>query len=174
VEEQVLEEVYVLSPVSNGGYEFIDTIPMSALKGVVPNLGDRITLDLYNNDEGDGLAVAEVIGRHFVRYIDESDGDEAYAWFLVVQTVELDHTSKLAEAIGAVFRNELRPIAPPPTKTPPVVYDLVAPPTLPRSKRISHKMKDPAFWTPERKEVMQKKREARLERMKRMGITDAD
>jgi hypothetical protein len=173
VEEQVLEEVYILSPVSNGGYEFIDTIPMSALKGVVPNLGDRITLDLYNNDEGDGLAVEEVIGRHFVRYFDESDGDEAYAWFLVVQTVELDHTSKLAEAIGAVFRNELRPIAPP-TKTLPVVYDPVLPPKLPKSKRISHKMKDPAFWTPERKEVMRKKREARLARMERLGMTEAD
>ncbi|MCR6501783.1 hypothetical protein MUO32_22345 [Shinella sp. CPCC 101442] len=173
MEEQALEEVYVLCPVSNGGYQHIDTIPLSALKGVVPNLGDRITLDLCNNDESDGLAIEEVVGRHFVRYINESNGDEAYAWFIVVQTVELDHTSKLAKAIGAVFRNELRPIAPP-TKTLPAVYDPVSPPNLPKSKRISHKIKDPAFWTPERKEEMRKKREARLERMKRMGIAAPD
>lgn len=172
MEEQVLEEVYVLSPVSNGGYQYIDNIPLSALKGVVPNVGDRITLDLYNNDEGDGLAVEEVIGRHFVRYINESNGDEAYAWFLVVETVELDHTSKLAEAIGDVFRNELRPTEP--AVVAPPVHDPVPPPSLPKSKRISHKMKDPEFWTPERKEAMRKKREARLARMQRMGITEAD
>lgn len=173
VEEQILEEVYVLSRVSSGEYQCIDTIPLSALRGGVPNIGDRITLDLYNDDEGDGLAVEEVISRHVVRYISENSADEAYAWFLVVETVELDCARELAEAIGTAFRNELRPIAPP-TKPRAPTYKPAQPPSLPKSKRISHKMKDPDCWTPERREAMQKKRDARLARIKRMGIAESD
>lgn len=173
MEEHVFEDVYVLSCVSSGEYQCIDTIPLTAFGGIVPIVGDRLTLDLYNDDEGDGLAVEEVIGRHFVRYICENSGEEAYAWFLVVQTVDLNYAPELGGAIGIVFRDELRFTAPPAQAAPPV-YEPVAPPKLPKSKRISHKMKDPDFWTPERKEAMRKKREARLARMAKLGIPDSD
>jgi hypothetical protein len=173
MEEHVSDEIYVLSKDSSGGFVWVDTFPLSVFSGNVPAVGDHITLDLYHDHEGYGVAIEEVISRHFVRYISESSGDECHAWFVVVETVETEDAQALASTIGKVFRQEFRGASQPGT-TAPSVYEPSASPKLPKSKRISHKMKDPDFWTPERKEAMRKKREARLARMAKLGISDPD
>jgi|GEM_PF-2524433 len=175
MEEHVSDEIYILSKNSSGEFVWVDTFPLSIFGGTVPAFGDRLTLDLYNDEDGDGLAIEEVIGPHFTRYISEKSGEERYAWFVLVETIEPADGRALGSAMGEVFRQKVggartsdSPGQPPP------VYESVAPPKHPKSKRISHKMKDPDFWTPERKEAMRKKREARLARMAKPGITDSD
>lgn len=174
MDDNVSEQVYVLEKFSSGAYELVDDFPISTMLGTLPSIGDRLTLDLYDDDKGDGIAVAKVVGRHFVRYIMEKTGDECYAWFLLVETIETDEAVGLADAFGKVFRREFRNLLWTSKSSPPI-YEPVPPLNLPKSKRISHKMKDPAYWTPERKEAMRKKRDARLARMARLsGPGEAD
>lgn len=162
--DNISDEIYVLEKVTSGAYEMVDSFPVSAMLGMVPSIGDQLTLDLYDDYEGDGIAVAKVVGRHFVRYIMERTGDECYAWFLFVETIKPDEAHDLADAFGKVFRQEFRDLLWTSKPSPPI-HDPVPPPNLRKSKRISYKMKDPVYWTPERKEAMRKKREARLARM---------
>ncbi|MGH0328805.1 hypothetical protein [Sinorhizobium meliloti] len=72
--DNISDEIYVLEKVTSGAYEMVDSFPVLAMLGVVPSIGDQLTLDLYDDDEGDGIAVAKVVGRHFVRYIMERTG----------------------------------------------------------------------------------------------------
>lgn len=91
----------------------------------------------------------------------------------MVETIETEDAQALACTIGKVFRQEYRG-ALRPEKTRSRTHEPAASPNLPKSKRIGHKMKDPDFWTPERKEAMRKKREARLARMAKLGISGSD
>lgn len=97
--EHVSSDIYVMERVSSGELQCIDTFPLSVFLGTVPAIGDRITLDLCNDDEGDGIAITEVVGRHFVRYISESSGDECYACFVLVETIEPGDSLELAFCI---------------------------------------------------------------------------
>lgn len=172
MDEHISNDIYVLERVSSGEIQCIDIFPLSAFLGAVPVIGDRITLDIYHDDqEGDGIAITEVVGRHFVRYIAEISGVECYAWFVLVKTIEADDAVELASAFGEVFRREFRdlwrtPRTPPPTCAP------IPPPPYPKSKRASRKNKDPDYWTPERKEELRKKREARVATRSLGGLSE--
>ncbi|GLR49743.1 hypothetical protein KYK30_14365 [Shinella yambaruensis] len=159
--------VYFLERQEDGKFHIEGEYALSDLRNTVPGFGDRITLTI----DGVGTSIAEVVGRYFVRHIEEASDSEWIAWFIIVQSIEPQEADDLFDVISVRYTNFVR--ASPPGQPPPV-YEPVAPPKLPKSKRISHKMKDPDFWTPERKEAMRKKREARLARMAKLGIPDSD
>ncbi|NVD41320.1 hypothetical protein HT585_20805 [Ensifer sp. HO-A22] len=165
VDETVRDEIVVLMR-SGDGYFDHDRLSLRHLKNVVPSIGDRLTLHL----DDEGLGVYQVEQRYLadLRLVDNG-GDDGCFWVLVVDQFHEDHFCELDLTVRAIYREDFHrtwkgaviPAAPP-------QYEPVPPPDLPKSKRISHKMKDPAYWTPERKETMRKKREARLARMRAM------
>ncbi len=151
---------------SGDGYFDHDRLSLRHLKNVVPSIGDRHTLHL----DDEGLAVYRVEQRYLVdlRFADDG-GDDSCFWALVVEQYPEDHSSEFDLTVRAIYRADFHKtwkgaaIAAAPPR-----HDPIPPPDLPKSKRISHKMKDPSYWTPERKETMRKKREARLARMRAM------
>lgn len=163
VEDTVRDEIVVLMRSADGYFDH-DRMSLAHLRNVVPAIGDRLTLHL----EDEGLAVYQVQQRYLVdlRLADNGKDDSCF-WVLVVDQFHEDHFHELDLAVRAIHREDFartwKNAAIPPA---PPRYDPVAPPNLPKSKRISDKMKGPAYWTPERKEAMRKKREARLARMK--------
>lgn len=170
----IRDEVVVLMK-SGDGYFDHDRLSLQYLKNIVPSIGDRLTLHL----DDEGLAVYLVEQRYLVdvTYTDIGREDGCF-WVLVVEQHNEDHSPEFDDIVRAIYREDFdktwkNKAIDPATAAPPV-YEPVAPPKLPKSKRISHKMKDPQFWTPERKEAMRKKREARLARMAKLGITDPD
>ncbi|WP_421579765.1 hypothetical protein [Shinella sp. M31] len=171
-EPTIRDEVVVLMKDGDGYFDH-DRLSLKCLMNIVPAIGDRLSLHL--GDEGLGVYLVE---ERYLVDLNDNDREDGCFWVLVVDQHPDDHSFEFDAVVRAIYRENFdktwKNKAIVPALVGPAVYDPVPPPSLPKSKRVSHKMKDPAFWTPERKEAMRKKREARLARMQRMGITEAE
>jgi len=81
-----------------GEYHFEGSDSLTNLSNTVPAIGDRITLTRENL----GGTTMEVVGRHYVRHLNEASDTEWAAWFIIVGSLELD--GNLFDAICENFR----------------------------------------------------------------------
>lgn len=161
VDDTIRDEIVLLMRSGDGYFDY-DRLSLRHLRNVVPSIGDRLTF----HAEDEGLGVYQVEQRYLVdlRFADDG-GDDGCFWVVIVDQFHEDHFCELDLTVRAIYRADFdRTWKGAAIAAAPPQYEPAPPPALPKSKRISHKMKDPAFWTPERKEAMRKKREARLAR----------
>ncbi len=92
------ELVYFLRRQDDGKYELEGSEGLSNLSNTVPVIGDNITL----TREGLGGSTMRVVGRHYVRHLNEATDTEWAAWFIIVESLELD--GDLLAAISENFR----------------------------------------------------------------------
>ncbi|NKM30780.1 hypothetical protein [Rhizobium laguerreae] len=98
------DKVYFIERQENGAYWLDATFSLSDLGGTVPGFGDRYALTIHKS----GTAIAEVVGRYFLRHIDEEAGSEWYAWFIVVQEVDLKEQHDLVRIFSTVYNEDIR------------------------------------------------------------------
>lgn len=98
------DKVYFIERQKNGSYWLVSTFTLSDLGGMVPGFGDRHALSIHES----GTAMAEVVGRYFLRHIDEKSGSEWYAWFIVLETVELTEQDDLFRIFTIVYEEDIR------------------------------------------------------------------
>lgn len=144
--------VRIYKELQNDHFELMIGTHLSEFGGVCPNVGDHIATWLT----GDPFTYYAVRSRCFI----EAGGRDR-GWALVVQEVRptaplanlvedwLADTKFIRDCERADKEEDGPPKAPPPT-----------PEELDRSNR------DPAYWTPERKEMLRREREATLAKLK--------
>ena len=132
-------------------------LSLSYLKNILPAVGDNLTL---HPDEV-GVGACRVQERYLVD-LTPTDGGEAYAsfWVLIVEEVEGEHLFELDRAVHSIYKEEFG-----------IVWLGDPLPTL--ADTLDRTYRDPAYWTPARKEILQKEREARLASI-RTQITDKE
>ncbi|YBV97129.1 hypothetical protein M1D80_09595 [Phyllobacteriaceae bacterium JZ32] len=148
MDDAIRDEIVVLMR-SGDGYFDHDRLSLKQLQNSVPVIGDRLTL--HPVDEG--LAVYQVEQRYLVDMRPDV-GDDCRFWVLVVDQIDEDHFLKLDDALRHIHREEFD-----------VVW-LQMPPSEPTSVEtvddLDRNNRDPAYWTPKRKEILRQEREARL------------
>ncbi|AIC27056.1 hypothetical protein IE4771_CH01939 [Rhizobium etli bv. mimosae str. IE4771] len=98
------DKVYFIQRQKHGSFYLDATFSLSDLGGTVPGFGDRYALAIHKS----GTAIAEVVGRYFLRHIDEKAGNEWYAWFIVVQEVSLREQDDLFRIFSTVYKEDIR------------------------------------------------------------------
>ncbi|MBY4589399.1 hypothetical protein [Rhizobium redzepovicii] len=98
------DKVYFIERQKNGAYWLDATFSLSDLGGTVPGFGDRYALAIHKS----GTAIAEVVGRYFLRHIDEAAGSEWYVWFIVVQQIVLQEQHDLFRIFSTVYKEDIR------------------------------------------------------------------
>jgi len=96
--------VYFLVRQDNGKYEIDAEHLLSDLGGSVPGFGDRVALTIHDA----GSAFMEVVGRYFVRHLDESSGNEWIAWFIIVEPIHLPEADDLFDLISENYDRFVR------------------------------------------------------------------
>ncbi|PDT09767.1 hypothetical protein [Rhizobium sp. M1] len=98
------DKIYFIQRQKHGSFYLDATFSLSDLGGTVPGFGDRYALAIHKS----GTAIAEVVGRYFMRHIDEKTGNEWYAWFIVVQEVSLREQDDLFRIFSTVYKEDIR------------------------------------------------------------------
>ncbi|MBX5132543.1 hypothetical protein HJB80_07685 [Rhizobium lentis] len=98
------DKVYFIQRQKHGSFLLDATFSLSDLGGTIPGFGDRYALAIHKK----GSAIAEVVGRYFLRHIDEKAGNEWYAWFIVVQEVSLREQDDLFRIFSTVYKEDIR------------------------------------------------------------------
>lgn len=133
-------------------YHFHGTLSLQYLNYIVPVVGDLITYQI----EDSGIGLSRVDQRILVDMTATDAKDPtACCWTLVVSEVEDDRFQDLDMVMRAI-RNADWTI-------PPVDLSDLASETVDDLDRDN---RDPAYWTPDRKELLRKEREERLAAMK--------
>ncbi|MGZ2404852.1 hypothetical protein [Rhizobium ruizarguesonis] len=88
--------VYFLERQADGKYQIEGEHFLADLGNTIPAIGDRITLTIHDV----GISIMEVVGRHFVRHFDEASDSEWIAWFIIVQSVDMQEADDLFDAIS--------------------------------------------------------------------------
>ncbi|MBB3658483.1 hypothetical protein FHX15_003730 [Rhizobium sp. BK650] len=98
------DKVYFIERQKTGAYWLDATFSLSDLGGTIPGFGDRYALAIRKS----GTAIAEVVGRYFLRHIDDNAGSQWYAWFVVVEAVELKEQDDLFDIFSKVYDEDIR------------------------------------------------------------------
>ncbi|EJT05686.1 hypothetical protein [Rhizobium sp. CCGE 510] len=88
--------VYFLERQDDGKYQIEGEHLLADLSNTIPGIGDRITLTIHDV----GISTVDVIGRHFVRHLDEASDSEWIAWFIIVKSVDLQEADDLFDVIN--------------------------------------------------------------------------
>jgi hypothetical protein len=96
--------VYFLERQKDGRFQIEGEHRLADLHNNVPGFGDRITLAI----DGVGTSIMEVVGRYFVRHLDEASDSEWIAWFIIVQSVDLQEADDLLEAVSEHYAKFVR------------------------------------------------------------------
>lgn len=88
--------VYFLERQNDGKYHIEGEHGLTDLGNTIPGFGDRVTLTVHDV----GISITEVVGRHFVRHYDEASDSEWIAWFIIVQSVDLQEADDLFDVIN--------------------------------------------------------------------------
>ncbi|UHS61069.1 hypothetical protein HRR99_05840 [Agrobacterium vaccinii] len=99
VSEVADDVVYFLERQADGKYDIDAEHSLSDLGGSVPGFGDHIALTIHNI----GSSFMEVVGRYFVRHIDEGSNKEWLVWFVVVEPVKLPEADDLFDLISDTY-----------------------------------------------------------------------
>lgn len=101
--------VYFLERHDDGKYEIEGEHLLSDLGNTVPCVGDRVTMTIHDV----GISNMQVVGRHFVRHLDEASDSEWIAWFVIVQSVDLQEADDLFDVINENYGRYIRGLPPP-------------------------------------------------------------
>ncbi|MDI5926468.1 hypothetical protein QBK93_17465 [Rhizobium leguminosarum] len=113
--------VYFLERQDDGKYQIEGEHLLADLGNIIPEIGDLITLTIHDV----GISIMEVVGRHFVRHFDEASDSEWIAWFIIVQSVDMQEADDLFDAISENYSQYIQGWPPPkhkptsPTEAPP-------------------------------------------------------
>lgn len=134
------------------------TLSLAAMGGVVPVIGDRLTV----HPPYGGLAAYDVVARFLSEMIPSANPEDravVMSWVLVVEPIDLENEKEWSELLDfdRVIRG-MHDVA--------VTYIGETVHELDRSNR------DPAYWTKERKELLRQEREARLAEIKAVERRD--
>lgn len=125
-----------------------DHLTLESTGGVIPNIGDKITL----HPPYGGLAAYEVTDRIHTSIPSKNMEEPDFStWALLVEEIESDELYEYDKIIREIHYGVYEPLV--------VLEETVD--DLDRDNR------DPAYWTPERKELLREEREERLAKMKR-------
>ncbi|KXF78530.1 hypothetical protein ATN84_01690 [Paramesorhizobium deserti] len=148
--EIVSDTVLVIRREGDDEFDLETTLKLSDMHNNVPGFGDRISLLL---DEG-GLRLMEVVGRHFLEYVEEKTNDRWLTWFVIVEEVDPPYRDNLDEWLMGYFKDEFR--------FPDVLHHGKPTGESILAEELDRENRDPAYWTPKRKEILRQEREARL------------
>lgn len=146
------DEVIVLLRES-GKYHDHDRLYLSLMHNILPSFGDRLT---WHIDEEDGLATYEVVERYCSRLIIDNFGNEGSYWVLVVEQIHNEALERFDIAMRQIHSEEYQRRQPKGGGAEVERLGEWKRETLDRNNR------DPEYWTKERKQILQKEREARL------------
>lgn len=147
----VRDEIVVLM---RDGKNFVehDRLSISELRNTLPIVGDRLTLHI---DDVEGHAAYRVLDRYLVDLRSCTDtGEDATFWVLVVDQFDEDHSDEFDDIVRAIYRQDFATVW---------RGESVTPVPAASPKKIDRTNRDPEYWTFERKELLRKEREARLE-----------
>lgn len=99
-EQSIVDDVvYFVERQADRKYEIDAEYSLSDLGGSIPDFGDRIALTIHDI----GSSFMEVVGRYFVRHIDEALNKEWLVWFIVVEPVNLPDADDLFDVISDTY-----------------------------------------------------------------------
>ncbi|WP_187772317.1 hypothetical protein [Agrobacterium sp. B1(2019)] len=96
--------VYFLERQPDGKYEIDAEHLLSDIGGNVPGFGDRIASTIHDT----GWSFMEVVGRYFVRHIDENSNKEWLVWFVIVESVDLPEADDLFDLISETYNRFIK------------------------------------------------------------------
>jgi len=99
------DQVYFLVRQKNGKFEIESQYLLADLNNTVPGFGDRMALTIHDT----GFSMMEVVGRYFVRHLDEASDTEWIAWHVIVQPIDLQEADDLFEAISENYSKYVKP-----------------------------------------------------------------
>lgn len=101
--------MYSLERQDDGKYHIEGEHVLADLGNAIPGIGDRITLTIHDV----GISTMDVIGRHFVRHLDEASDSEWIAWFVIVLSVDLQEADDLFDVINENYPHFIQGRPPP-------------------------------------------------------------